>query len=277
MRSHRYRSRPVAAGSRCSGTQLHAADTPTATAPTLSGWYEKAMADVNSDAGKQGTGSLTPITLRGSIVTLEPLTARHINDLNKAAAEDRTSYDFTYVPSDKEAMSRYVDGALAAHTRGVALPFAVRHLTQGTIVGSTRFLDLQRFVWPPPWPPGATDTPTPSDANPPTVAEIGSTWYAASAQRTGVNSETKYLLLKHAFETWHTIRVTLKTDARNLRSRTAILRLGATFEGIRHRHAPAIDGAVRDTAYYAILSEDWPAIRSTLEARMTERGWAPRP
>jgi RimJ/RimL family protein N-acetyltransferase len=108
--------------------------------------------------------------------------------------------------------------------------------------------------------------PAPSDDTPPTVAEIGGTWYAASAQRTVVNTECKLLLLSYAFDTWGVLRVTMKTDTRNERSRVAILRIGARFEGIRRVHAPAVDGAVRDTAYYSIVAAEWPEVRARLES-----------
>jgi N-acetyltransferase len=144
----------------------------------------------------------------------------------------------------------------------------VRHLETDRIVGTSRFLDLEVFSWPPPWPPGVASGSSPSDMTLPTVAEIGSTWYAPSVQRTGVNTECKLLMLTHAFEVWHTLRVTLKTDARNQRSRSAIQRLGAVFEGVRRAHVPASDGGIRDTAYYSILAEEWPAVRENLLARL---------
>lgn len=208
--------------------------------------------------------ALTPVTLQGHEVRLEPLTLHHVDDLVAAASEDRSTYAFTHVPDGRDAMARYVTAALADHAAGRSLPFAVRRVASRTIVGTTRFLDLQRFAWPPEG-PGTTRT---SDASPPTVAEIGNTWYAASAQRTTVNTDCKVVMLQHAFETWQTIRVTLKTDARNLRSRAAILRLGAAFEGVRRRHLPVPGGAVRDTAYYSIVAEEWPAVRSSLLARL---------
>lgn len=102
----------------------------------------------------------------------------------------------------------------------------------------------------------------------PTVAEIGSTWYGASFQRTGVNTECKLLMLAHSFDSWNTIRVTLKTDARNIRSRYAIQRLGATFEGIRRAHLPASNGSIRDTAYFSIIAEEWPSVRTNLKNRL---------
>jgi len=96
------------------------------------------------------------------------------------------------------------------------------------------------------------------------VVEISSTWYAASAQRTGINTEVKLLQLTHAFEAWRVLRVTFKTDARNARSRTAIERLGAQVEGVRRAHSPAGDGTVRDSAYYSITAPEWPTVRSNL-------------
>lgn len=214
---------------------------------------------------------LTPVILQGNLICLEPMTTDHAQDLYSAALEERSTYSYTNVPDSLESAKRYIDDALRAYEIGRALPFVVRHLETGRIIGSTRFLDLDVFKWPPPWPPGASSGPVPSDENPPTVAEIGSTWYAASFQRTGVNTECKLLMLTHAFDTWHSIRVTLKTDARNERSRAAIQRLGAAFEGIRRAHIPATDGGIRDTAYYSILENEWHAVRSNLQERL-QRG-----
>jgi hypothetical protein len=101
------------------------------------------------------------------------------------------------------------------------------------------------------------------------VAEIGSTWLASSAQRSGSNTESKLLMLSHAFDSWGVLRVTLKTDSRNARSRRAIERIGARFEGIRRAHARAVDGSVRDTAYYSIIRPEWPGVRAALTARLT--------
>ncbi|WP_042355818.1 GNAT family N-acetyltransferase [Bacillus rubiinfantis] len=214
---------------------------------------------------------LTPVTLRGSIVCLEPMTIDHVNELCVAASEDRSTYTYTYVPNGHEDAKRYIDIALTDFLKGRSLPFVVRHIETGRIVGTTRFLDLEFFSWPPPWPPGVANGVSPTDLTSPTVAEIGSTWYTASFQRTGVNTECKLLMLSHAFDSWHAIRVTLKTDARNTRSRSAILRLGATFEGIRRAHTPAIDGSIRDTAYYSILAEEWPEVRAHLQKKLQTR------
>jgi N-acetyltransferase len=197
----------------------------------------------------------------------------HRQSRSDAALLAAASYGYTWVPDGADDARRYVESAIAHRDTGRAVPFAVRSLGSVVVVGSTGFLDLDVFTWPPPWPPGVGSGPVPSDEGPPTVGEIGSTWYAASAQRTGVNTAAKFLLLRHAFETWGTLRITLKTDARNEASRAAIIRLGAQFEGVRRAHAPASDGTVRDTAYFSIVAPEWPAARDRLQHRLT----APRP
>ena len=193
-----------------------------------------------------------------------------MEDLAAAAAEDRSTYAYTLVPDGIEGTERYVRAALAEQADGRSVAFAVRLLDGDRVVGSTRFLDLAVFSWPPPWPPGPELGSAPSDDTLPTVAEIGSTWYAASSQRTGVNTECKLLMLGHAFDAWGVVRVTLKTDARNERSRRAIERLGAGFEGVRRAHMPTIDGTIRDTAYYSIVQDEWPAVRARLEGFLTD-------
>ncbi|MBO0806289.1 MAG: GNAT family N-acetyltransferase [Nocardiopsaceae bacterium] len=216
---------------------------------------------------------LSPFTLEGHGVRLEPLADAHAADLAEAAAGDRSAH--TWVPDGPEDARRYVRAALSGARDGRAVPFAIRdvrdirHHGDGRVVGSTRFLDLDVFAWPPPWPPGVGRGPEPSDDQPPTVAEIGSTWLAAGTRRTGVNPACKLLLLAHAFEAWGVARVTLKTDARNKTSRAAIDRLGAQFEGVRRAHGPASDGTIRDTAYFSILAAEWPAVRDHLEYRLS--------
>lgn len=205
------------------------------------------------------------VTLQGGHVRLEPLTADHADGLLRAAQESRDTYGFTKVPEDLPAMRRYVSDALAEQATGAALPFAVVDTARGTLVGSTRFLDLDYWTVTPASPAGRA-TPRPDGA--PTVAEIGSTWLSASAQRTPCNTEAKLLLLTHAFETWGVLRVTLKTDARNARSRAAIERIGGRFEGIRRAHVPATDGTVRDSAYYSVVQDEWPGVRAALEGRL---------
>lgn len=210
---------------------------------------------------------LTPLVLEGRSVRLEPLVPDHADELARAAAEGRGAYGYTWVPDGPADAARYVRAALDHQAGGRALPWAVRRLSDDRIVGSTRFLDLEVFAWPPPWPPGVARGPEPSDERPPSVLEIGSTWYAATAQRSGVNPQVKLLQLTHAFEAWSALRVTLKTDARNTASRRAIERLGAAFEGVRRAHAPASDGTVRDSAYYSIVATEWSDVRRGLLAR----------
>jgi RimJ/RimL family protein N-acetyltransferase len=203
---------------------------------------------------------LTPFPLAGRHARLEPLSDAHVPGLAAAAAEDRATFGFTAVPDGEQGAAAYVAAALRDQRRGEALPWAVLRPADGAVVGSTRFLDLARV--------GVPD-PAISDERPPNVLEIGHTWYAASAQRTAVNTEVKLLLLTQAFDRWAALRVTLKTDARNARSRAAIERLGAVFEGVRRAHATASDGGVRDTAYYSITRPEWPGVRNRLAGRVT--------
>jgi RimJ/RimL family protein N-acetyltransferase len=190
--------------------------------------------------------------LEGHHVRLEPLTDAHTSALVTAATEDRATYRYTSVPADPVAMTAYIARALAGEASGTELPFAICSTTTGAVVGTTRFLDLEY------WDGGDV----------PTVGEIGHTWLTASAQRTAINTEAKLLLLSHAFDTWDTRRIHLKTDARNERSRAAIVRLGARFEGIRRAHVPATDGGIRDSAYYSILATEWPEVRDGLRRRL---------
>jgi RimJ/RimL family protein N-acetyltransferase len=207
---------------------------------------------------------LTPFALEGRHARLEPLTEDHVPGLAAAAAEDRAGYAYTWVPDGTADAAEYVRSALADQARGWALPWAVRRLADDRIVGSTRFLDLQVFGASPTAPPEP-----PGDDRPPSVLEIGNTWYAASAQRTAVNTDVKLQLLAHAFDVWAVLRVTLKTDARNLASRTAIERIGGRFEGIRRVHVPATDGSLRDSAYFSITRDEWPAVRAALVDRLS--------
>ena len=213
---------------------------------------------------------LTPLTLTGQFVRLEPLDLGHAEALAAAAAPDRASYGLTTVPDGLASARWYIEAALARQATGRELPFAVRRLADAQIVGSTRFLDLDVFTWPAPSPSVSGTGPLPSDQTPPTVGEIGATWYAASAQRSAVNTEAKLLLLSHAFEVWSALRISFKTDARNQASRRAIERLGAQFEGIRRAHVPATDGTVRDSAYYSIMQAEWPPVRARLIARLAQ-------
>ncbi len=208
------------------------------------------------------------VVLQGDVVRLDPLDIADVEALVDAASEDRSAYGFTLVPGEVTSMHDYVTGALDDEASGWSLPFVVRWSADGRVAGSSRFLDLAYWASPT-WPPGRSvvaDGP-----GPPSVAEIGSTWLAASAQRTAVNTEAKLLMLGHAFGNWGVERVSFKTDARNLRSRQGIERLGATFEGVRRAHVPATDGSIRDSAYYSILRAEWPATRRVLQDRLQAR------
>lgn len=210
---------------------------------------------------------LDRVVLQGGLARLEPLRLEHAAAL-EAAGRERGSYAYTWVPDGRDDAERYVQAALDHQASGRALVWVVRRLGDGLVVGSTRFLDLKVFTWPPKWPPGVGRGPAPTAVLPPSVAEIGSTWFWAGAQRTGINTDVKLLQLTYAFEVWQVLRVTLKTDARNAASRRAIERLGAQAEGVRRAHAPASDGTIRDTAYYSITQPEWPRVRDRLQRRL---------
>jgi len=158
-------------------------------------------------------------------------------------------------------MENYVQTALNDREQNQAVPFAVFSLKTGLIVGSTRFGNLKYWKWSPPQ--GLQREHTTPD-----VAEIGWTWLSASSQRTPINTEMKYLLLRYAFEAWKVHRVTLKTDSRNIQSRKAIERIGAHFDGILRADMPGVDGNIRDSAYYSILMHEWPEIQDRLKMLM---------
>lgn len=194
--------------------------------------------------------------LIGEQVRLEPLATGHAPALLAAAAVDRSTYDLTRVPASIEEAHAYVARALREQAAGTSVPFAVVAGASGQIVGSTRFLGIEC------WPENGGVHPT--------VAEIGHTWLATSVQRSGVNTEMKFLMLRYAFEIWQVLRVTFKTDERNTRSRAAIERIGATYEGIRRQHVMASDGTVRNSAYFSLVAAEWPSAREGLVAKLAQ-------
>jgi RimJ/RimL family protein N-acetyltransferase len=204
--------------------------------------------------------SLFPVTLDGERVRMEPLSREHLRGLVAAASESRATYGLTQVPDGVEAMAAWIESALADAARGAHVPFATVDKVRGRVAGSTRFANIERWQW-----PYAPVEPLP---NGPDAVEIGWTWLAASAQRTHVNTEAKLLMLGHAFDVWRVRRVTLKTDARNARSRANIERIGCRFDGILRAAQPAWDGGVRDSAYYSMLAAEWPSAREKLRARL---------
>jgi RimJ/RimL family protein N-acetyltransferase len=204
---------------------------------------------------------VSPVTLEGRHVRIEPLGLAHAPALVAAASGPRDSYGFTLVPSDLAAMRAYIESALADEAAGRALPFATVTRATGQVVGATRFGNIE--FWP--WPAGNVHQ---RGAERPDVVEIGWTWLAAEAQRTPINTEAKLLMLTHAFETWRVHAVKLNTDARNARSRAAIERIGARFDGVLRAHRPASDGGIRDTAAFSLLEAEWPAAKRHLLARL---------
>jgi RimJ/RimL family protein N-acetyltransferase len=203
---------------------------------------------------------MTPIdvpVLRGSLVRLEPLRQSHVPDLMLAAEEDRSAYAYTLVPRAGQT-AQYVADQLA---RDGLTPFAQVRLRDEAAVGCTSFFNPR--TW-----PGSEEL---------YAIEIGFTWLAASAQRTGINAEAKLLLLMYAFETLGVARADLKTDARNQRSRRAIEGLGARFEGVLRSWspswAPGEQGKLRDSALFSVTAAEWPAVRSSLSDRIM-RAWS---
>ncbi|MEV4172701.1 GNAT family protein [Nonomuraea sp. NPDC049709] len=193
--------------------------------------------------------------LEGTLVRLEPLDHRHAADLARAAEEDRGSYTFTWVPTAAE-VGAYVDAQLARAATGRLAPYAQVATSTGRAVGATAYWDPR--LWP--------------DGERLCAVEVGFTWLAGPAQGTGLNTEAKYLLFRHAFEQWDVARVDLKTDARNTRSRAAIEAVGARFEGVlrswSQSWAPGENGRLRDSAVFSVIAEEWPECRSHLEKRL---------
>jgi RimJ/RimL family protein N-acetyltransferase len=193
--------------------------------------------------------AIAPVTLSDARVTLAPLSQDHAEGLAQAAADgalDRLWY--TSVPSP-EHMAAEIDRRLGLQAAGSMIPFAVR-APDGRAVGMTTYMHIDRAA--------------------PRV-EIGSTWLAASVQRTGLNTAMKRLMLAHAFDAWGCLAVEFRTHRLNRQSRTAIERLGAQLDGILRAHMRLPDGTVRDTAVYSITAPEWPTIRVHLDA-LRERG-----
>jgi N-acetyltransferase len=189
---------------------------------------------------------LSPITLEGPLIRLEPLSLSHSGGLAQAGSDPTLWRYMLYGNlSLPGAMQAWVQDMLNRQAAGADLPFAVIHKPSGQIAGATRYLDIR-----------------PRDRG----LEIGGTWYAPEFQRTGVNTECKYLLLRHAFETLGCIRVQFKTDARNERSMRGIERIGAKREGILRNHMLLPDGHKRDSVYFSIIDSEWPGVKVHLEA-----------
>jgi N-acetyltransferase len=190
---------------------------------------------------------LEPITLEGRLVRLEPMRPEHLDDLCAAGLDPelwRLTVSKIATPDD---MRRYIDAALAEQREGTALPFVTVWRATGQVIGSTRFANAalaHRRV------------------------EIGWTWLVRPWQRSGANADAKYLMLRHAFETWDLVRVELKTSALNQQSRGAMTKLGAVEEGILRRHMINEDGSPRDSVFFSILADEWPRVKAGLERRL---------
>ena len=180
---------------------------------------------------------------------LEPLKAHHVEPLLKAARDPRI-WEFTSnIISTVADMQKYVETALDWQNAGTAVPFVTMERASHRVIGSTRFANIDRDH---------------------RRAEIGWTWLDPEYWRTAINTEAKYLMLRHAFEQWKCIRVELKTAAKNARSRAAILGIGATEEGTLRHHMIQPDGSYRDSVYFSVLDEEWPAVKKRLEDRLAK-------
>ena len=191
-----------------------------------------------------------PLTLQGSVVRLEPIRREHAELFWEVAKNDLEDI-FRWIPysmKTREDFEHLVEKAFSEQERGESIVLATVERATGRAIGSTRFMNIDRNN---------------------RRVEIGSTWIARAWQRTAVNTEAKYLMLRHAFETWGCVRVELKTDALNEKSRNAILRIGAKEEGTLRRHVLTWTGRIRDSVYFSILDSEWPEVRSRLETRMS--------
>lgn len=189
-----------------------------------------------------------PVVLQGTYVRLEPMTEAHVPGLAEIGV-GQPFWDFMLYGNmnSVDDMRKWVADILSRAGKGTDLPFAVIHLASGRVAGATRYLNI-----------------VPKDRG----LEIGGTWYGVEFQRTPVNTECKYLLLRHAFETLGCIRVQLKTDSRNERSQKAIERIGGVKEGVLRNHMILPDGRYRHSVFYSILDSEWPGVKKRLEAML---------
>ncbi len=193
---------------------------------------------------------LSPVALKGQHVRLEPLAIDHHDRLVEAATDGSLwELRVTTVPTP-EAMHAFIEVTLLAREHGQEMPFVIVHKPSGRVVGMSRFLDID-----------------PAHRK----VEIGGTWLAASWQRSAVNTEAKLLLLRHAFEVWHCIRVAFVTDVLNDRSRAALLRIGAKEEGVLRNHMVMRDGRHRDSVCFSIIEPEWPAVKAALQAKLEKQ------
>jgi RimJ/RimL family protein N-acetyltransferase len=194
---------------------------------------------------------VSPVVLEGAQVRLEPLELRHLAPLCSVGLEPELWRLIPTRVENESDMRRYIETALESRKAGTALPFAIVERASGAVIGSTRYGNIEREH---------------------RRLEIGWTWIAPRWQRTGINTEMKFLLLRHAFETLGCNRVELKTDALNARSRAAILRIGAKEEGTFRSHVVCHDGRIRDTVYFSVIRSEWPAVKERFEKVLLKTG-----
>jgi N-acetyltransferase len=195
-----------------------------------------------------GEMKIDPVVLEGIHVRLEPLLRKHITGLCEVGLEEQL---WRWIPTPvrtADDMAAYVELALKEQANGVSLPFAQIEKATGRLIGSTRYMNIDRVHH---------------------RVEIGCTWIGREWQRTAANTEAKYLLLRHAFETLGCMRVELKTDSLNEKSRAAILRIGAKQEGIFRNHMMTSTGRIRHTVYFSIVDSEWPGVKSEMERRLS--------
>lgn len=194
---------------------------------------------------------LQPVTLAGEVVRLEPLTASHAEPLAQVGLHPELWRLQPEPVQTLDDMQRYVDRARAGQRDGNCLPFVIVRQDNGQVIGATRYMDIALAH---------------------KRLEIGGTWLTPASQRSGANTEAKFLLLQHAFETIGIMRIVFKTELSNMQSRQAILRIGGVEEGVFRKHLIAQSGRARDMVYFAILDEDWPAVKARLLMRMRRAG-----
>ena len=188
-----------------------------------------------------------PVILEGRAVRLEPLTHAHHSGLCEAGLEPELWKWIPYSVSTPDEMAAYIDKALDEQSRGTSVPFATIDQDTSRVIGSTRYMNIEREHC---------------------RVEIGSTWIGRAWQRTAINTEAKYLMLRHAFDALGCLRVELKTDSLNEKSRAAILSIGAKEEGIFRNHMVMSTGRIRHSVYYSIVEAEWPGVRARLEQKM---------
>jgi RimJ/RimL family protein N-acetyltransferase len=194
--------------------------------------------------------NLQPVTLEGAHVRLEPLSEAHHDDLCAVGLDPELWKWIPIQVLDRDQMMNFIRRELAEQAQGTSVPFATVERSTGNVIGATRFMNIDV-------------------AN--KRVEIGSTWIAHPWQRTAINTEAKYLMMRYAFETLGCNRVELKTDALNTKSRNAILRIGAKEEGILRQHMTTWSGRLRDTVYFSVIAPEWPGVKLALEAKISGR------